>query len=87
VKFLPRLLTARNQAPADGDDAVGEQFELAAQDDELAADLADRFAAVLSEAGDRLEFRRQAAGQPVSSRLRRASVSSWRLDCTRLRQP
>ena len=45
-------------------DAVGKQLELAADHDELAADVADAGTVVAAEVGDGLEVRRQASGQP-----------------------
>jgi len=57
-------LTAKNQAAVDGHDAVGEQLEPTAQQDELLAHLADRIAVVAAEVGNRLEVGRQACGQP-----------------------
>src|SRR4029434_10779393 len=51
-------------AAIDGHNRLGEQVELAAQHDELAAYLADRPPIVLAEVGDRLEVRHQASRQP-----------------------
>ena len=64
VKFLSRLLTALNLLPSMATIASREQIELAAQHDELAADVADGSAVVPAEVGDGLEVRRQAPGQP-----------------------
>ena len=51
-------------AAIDRNDRLGEQIELAAQHDEFATDVADRFAIVLAEVGNRLEVRHQPTGQP-----------------------
>ena len=51
-------------AAIDGHDRLGEQIELAAQHDELAAYLADRRPIVLAEVGNGLEVRHQPSGQP-----------------------
>ena len=64
VKFLSRLFTALNLLPSIATDRLGEQVKLAAQHHELAARRADGRPVVLAEIGDRLEVRRQPAGQP-----------------------
>src|SRR5210317_263481 len=51
-------------AAINGHEGVGEQVEVAAQDNELTAHPADRFAVILAEVGNGLEVWRQAAGQP-----------------------
>ena len=64
VKFLSRLLTALNLLPSMATIASSNSPSSAAQQDELAADLADGFAVVAAEVGDRLEVRRQPPGEP-----------------------
>ncbi len=51
-------------AAVDRDQAVGEQVQLAAQQDELAAGGLDGGTVVAAEVGDGLEVRREAPGQP-----------------------
>ena len=51
-------------AAIDRDDRLGEQLQIAAQDDELPAHAADRLAVIFAKVGDRLEVRRQSSGQP-----------------------
>src|SRR6185369_11839743 len=51
-------------AAIDRDDAVGEQLQPSAQQDELATDVADGGAVVLAEVGDGLEVGGQATGEP-----------------------
>ena len=51
-------------AAVDSGHRMGEQIQLPAQRDELAARRPDRRAVVLPEVGDGLEVRRQAPGQP-----------------------
>jgi 7-keto-8-aminopelargonate synthetase-like enzyme len=63
VKFLSRLLTALNLLPSMATTA-SENLQLAAQNDELAAHVADRWAVILPEVGDLLEVRRESLGQP-----------------------
>ena len=82
VKFRSRLLTALNLLPSMATIASVNRFELAAQHDELAADVADGLAVVLAEVGDGLEVRHQAAGQPhqLDVALRLALQAPARLD-------
>jgi hypothetical protein len=59
-------------AAVDGDDARVQLIDVAAQRDELLADLADGRAVVPAEVGDGLEVRREPAGQPDQLEIARA---------------
>lgn len=82
MKVLIAVVDRLELAPIDGDDGLGEQLELPAQDDELPADVADRRAVVLAEVGDRFEIRHELAGQPneFNVALRLALQAPARLD-------
>src|SRR5439155_9068019 len=69
----------------DGNARCAEQIQLAAQCDELAADLTNGLAVVLAEIRNGLEVRRQLPRQPDQLMLRWHSRSRRRLDGTRLR--
>ena len=84
-KVAVAIVDGLELAPVDGDARFGEQTHVAAQRDELGAHLADRRPIVLAEIGNRFVIRDQSAESQITSRLRPASRSSRRLDCTRLR--
>lgn len=67
-------------AAVDSDNRLGEQAEVPAQHDELAAYRPDRWAVVRPKVRDGFEVRSQPSGQPYQLDLRCASRSRRRLD-------
>jgi hypothetical protein len=80
-------------AAVDGDELAAEEVEVAAEQDESAADLTDGFAVVFAKVGDGLAEGPGTMGKSgvslprsqTSSRLRPASLSRMRLERRRLR--
>jgi hypothetical protein len=64
VKILVAVVHRLELAAVNRNDSLREQIEPTAQHHELSADRADCNPVVLTEIGNRLEIRRQAAGQP-----------------------
>ena len=63
-EVLVAVVDSLEPAPVERRDSSREQVEIAAQDDELGTGSADRRSVVATKVGDRLEIRRQPAGQP-----------------------
>ena len=63
-EVLVAIVDCLELAPVDRNDSPREKIELTAQHDELRTGRADCRPAVAAEVGDRLEVRRQSAGQP-----------------------
>ena len=64
MKLRSRVLTALNLLPSIVDQGLREQLQIAAQNYETTADIANARAVIPAEVCNRLEVRRQSAGQP-----------------------